>query len=122
MLEAVQAHCAAWPADALRVEHFESDLPQLDPAKEHAFEVELKDSGITITVPADKTVLASLRAANIDVSSDCEEGLCGTCEVRVLAGEVDHRDMVLTKAEREANNRMMTCCSRARGSKLVLEL
>ncbi len=122
MLEALERHCADWPGDALRIEHFESSLAQLDPSREHAFEVELKDSGITVSVPADRTVLASLRAANIDVPSDCEEGLCGSCEVRVLAGKIDHRDMVLTKAEREANDRMMTCCSRARGGKLVLEL
>ena len=64
----------------------------------------------------------ALRAANIDVQSDCEEGLCGSCEVRVLAGEVDHRDVVLTRAEREAHTRMMSCCSRARGERLVLEL
>ena len=48
-------------------------------------------------------MLAALRAANIDIQSDCEEGLCGSCEVRVLAGKVDHRDVVLTRAEREAH-------------------
>ena len=122
MLQALEAGCAHWPEDALRVEHFESTLGALDPSKEHAFEVELKDSGIVITVPADQTVLAALRAANIDVQSDCEEGLCGSCEVRVLAGEVDHRDVVLTRAERDANQKMMTCCSRACGQRIVLEL
>ncbi|VCU70538.1 Cytochrome P450 116 [Pigmentiphaga humi] len=122
MLHALEALGAGWPDDALRIEHFASDLPQLDPSREHAFEVELKDSGITVAVPADRTVLAALRAANIDVPSDCEEGLCGSCEVRVLAGKVDHRDKVLTRAEREANDRIMTCCSRACGGKLVLEL
>jgi ferredoxin len=73
-------------------------------------------------VPADQTVLSALRSANIDVQSDCEEGLCGSCEVRVLSGEVDHRDVVLTRAERATNTRMMACCSRACGKKLVLEL
>ena len=73
-------------------------------------------------MPPDCTLLAALRGANIDVQSDCEEGLCGSCEVKVLAGEVDHRDMVLTRAEREANGKMMSCCSRARSAKLVLEL
>ena len=69
------------------------------------------------------TLSAALRAANIDVQSDCEEGLCGSCEVRVLSGDVDHRDMVLTRAEREAGQRMMSCCSRAcGGQRLVLEL
>ncbi|AKJ68743.1 cytochrome [Pandoraea thiooxydans] len=122
MLEALSAGCAAWPADALRVEHFQSTLSKLDPTHEHAFDVTLKDSGISVHVPADQTLLSALRAANIDVQSDCEEGLCGSCEVRVLEGEVDHRDVVLTRAEREANGKMMACCSRACGKRLVLEL
>jgi cytochrome P450/ferredoxin-NADP reductase len=122
MLDALQEASAAWPDDSLKVEHFESKLGALDPANEHAFEVELKDSGLVVVVPADQTLLEALRKANVDVQSDCEEGLCGSCEVRVLAGEVDHRDVVLTKGERQSNTRMMTCCSRAAGSKLVLEL
>src|SRR5690606_8452956 len=122
MLDALKACTAAWPEDSLRMEHFQSSLGTLDPSQEHAFDVELKDSGITVTVPADQTLLAALRGANIDVQSDCEEGLCGSCEVRVLAGEVDHRDVVLTRSEKEANSKMMSCCSRARGKRLVLEL
>lgn len=122
MLEALETCCAAWPEGALRVEHFESTLATLDPSKEHAFEVELKDSGIVVTVPPDQTLLSALRAANVDVQSDCEEGLCGSCEVRVLAGKVDHRDVVLTRSERDANARMMACCSRACEGRLVLEL
>ncbi|GER09825.1 cytochrome P450/oxidoreductase [Variovorax boronicumulans] len=122
MLEALEDCCAAWPEGALRVEHFESTLATLDPSKEHAFEVELKDSGLVITVPPDQTLLTALRAANVDVQSDCEEGLCGSCEVRVLAGKVDHRDVVLTRSERDANTKMMACCSRACEGRLVLEL
>jgi cytochrome P450/ferredoxin-NADP reductase len=122
MLEALEQACAGWPEDALRIEHFHASTSALDPAKEHAFEVELKDSGLTLTVAPDQTLLTALRAANIDVQSDCCEGLCGSCEVRVLSGAVDHRDVVLTRAEREANNKMMACCSRAAGGKIVLEL
>ncbi len=122
MLEALEQHTAHWPADALRVEHFVSTVQKLDPANEHAFEVELRDSGIVVNVAADQTVLQALRAANIDIQSDCEEGLCGSCEVRVLDGAVDHRDVVLTRTEREANQKMMSCCSRAKGQRLVLEL
>jgi ferredoxin len=113
MLDALEGACAAWPEGALRVEHFESTLATLDPSKEQAFEVELKDSGLVLTVPPDQTLLSALRAANVDVQSDCEEGLCGSCEVRVLSGKVDHRDVVLTRMEREANTKMMACCSRA---------
>ncbi|MBV0882248.1 cytochrome P450/oxidoreductase [Noviherbaspirillum sp. L7-7A] len=122
MLEALQQACARWPEDALRIEHFHASTSALDPAKEHAFEVELKDSGLTLTVAPEQTLLTALRAANIDVQSDCCEGLCGSCEVRVLSGAVDHRDVVLTRAEREANNKMMACCSRAVGGRIVLEL
>ena len=122
MLAALEDCCAAWPENSLRIEHFVSTSGALDPSREHAFEVELKDSGLVIGVAADQTLLAALRAANIDVQSDCEEGLCGSCEVRVLAGRVDHRDVVLTRAEREANVKMMTCCSRACDQRLVLEL
>ena len=122
MLEALEQACAGWPNDALRIEHFHAMAGALDPADEHAFEVELKDSGITLTVAPDQTLLSALRSANIDVQSDCCEGLCGSCEVRVLSGTVDHRDLVLTRPEREANNKMMACCSRAAGSKIVLAL
>lgn len=123
MIDALQACCAHWPEDSLRVEHFSSTLGALDPDREQPFTVELKDSGLTLDVPATQTLLQALRCANIDVQSDCEEGLCGSCEVRVLAGDVDHRDVVLTRAERDANDRMMSCCSRAmRGGKIVLAL
>ncbi|CAB3627664.1 cytochrome P450/oxidoreductase [Achromobacter pestifer] len=122
LLDALQQACTHWPEDTLRVEHFHSTLGALDPEREHAFEAELKDSGLVVTVRADQTLLAALRAANIDVQSDCEEGLCGSCEVNVLDGAIDHRDVVLTRAEREANGKMMSCCSRACGSRIVLEL
>ncbi|CAB3693503.1 Cytochrome P450 116 [Achromobacter spanius] len=123
LLDGLATCCAAWPEDALRVEHFHSTLGTLDPSKEQPFEVMLKDSGIVINVPADQTLLTALRGANIDVQSDCEEGLCGSCEVRVLEGNIDHRDVVLTRAERDANNKMMACCSRScGGANVVLEL
>ncbi|WP_322048896.1 cytochrome P450/oxidoreductase [Paraburkholderia sp. J67] len=122
LLDALQGASEAWPEDALRVEHFAASVGKLDPANEHAFEIELKDSGLVLNVAPDQTVLEALRRANIDVQSDCEEGLCGSCEVRVLAGQIDHRDVVLTRAERETQLRMMTCCSRAKGARLVLEL
>ena len=122
MLEALEAGARAWPAGALHTEHFVSTLRQLDPAQEHAFEVELRDTGVVVQVAPTQTLLQALRAANVEVQSDCEEGLCGSCEVQVLAGSVDHRDVVLTPAERAANVRMMSCCSRACGQRLVLAL
>ena len=123
MLDDLGKCCAERPEDSLHIEHFSSKLGTLDPSKESAFEVELKDSGMVITVPADQTLLQALRGFNIDVQSDCGEGLCGSCEVHVLEGEIDHRDFVLTRAERSANDKILACCSRAcGGTKLVLEL
>lgn len=122
MLDELERLAAAWPEDALRVEHFSGGARRLDPAQEQPFEVELRSSGLRLQVPADKTLLEVLRASNVDVQSDCEEGLCGSCEVGVLDGEVDHRDSVLGRAEREAHQRMMACCSRARCPRLVLVL
>ncbi|WNV82940.1 cytochrome P450/oxidoreductase [Umezawaea sp. Da 62-37] len=111
---------AHWPARALRVEHFTAAPAELDPDREHGFRIELRHSGLTIPVAADERVLDALRAAGVEVPSDCEEGLCGSCEVPVVAGEIDHRDRVLSTAEREANRSMMSCCSRAAGANLAL--
>ena len=122
MIDGLEAACRHWPAEALRVEHFQSRVAALDPGREHGFEVELKLAGRRIQVASDQTLLAALRATRVDVQSDCSEGLCGSCELRVLEGQIDHRDQVLTRAERQGNDRMMACCSRAVGERLVLEL
>lgn len=125
MLEGLQAAVAAagLPETSLHVEHFSNERPKLDPSREVPFEVELRNTGLTLTVSNERSLLDTLRAKNIDVQSDCEEGLCGVCEVAVLEGEVDHRDSILSPAERRENKRMMACCSRARqGGKLVLDL
>ncbi len=122
MLDALEQLLGERAEGMLVTERFAADRGRLDPNVERAFEVELAHSGLTLRVPPDRTLLEVLRAANVDLASDCEEGLCGTCEVEVLAGEVDHRDAVLSRAERAAGRRMMACCSRARGERLVLAL
>ncbi|MDJ0441655.1 2Fe-2S iron-sulfur cluster-binding protein, partial [Rhodococcus qingshengii] len=86
------------------------------------FEVELAQTGTTVTVPPDKTILQAVTEAGAQVLSSCEVGTCGTCETAVLEGEVDHRDSLLTKEEQDANDTMMICVSRAACAKLVLDL
>ena len=123
LLDAVRERCAAWPPgrQTLRVERFTpADGATAD--GEEAFEVELASSGRVIGVPAGQSVLAALRGAGIEVLSSCEEGTCGTCETGVLDGVPDHRDVVLTPAEREAGDIMMVCVSRSKTPRLVLEL
>ncbi|MEZ5664833.1 MAG: cytochrome P450/oxidoreductase [Burkholderiaceae bacterium] len=112
----------SWPEGVLHFEHFHAEGSGLDPDKEHGFTAELRDSGIHVQVGPDQTLLQALQAAGMDVPCDCGEGLCGTCEVPVAEGDVDHRDMVLSKVERQANRRMMACCSRAKGTKIVLAM
>ncbi|MYT34414.1 2Fe-2S iron-sulfur cluster binding domain-containing protein [Streptomyces sp. SID8354] len=87
-----------------------------------AFEVELRRTGRTVTVPAGTSVLRAIREQALpDVPYSCEEGFCGTCRQRVVAGEVDHRDELLTDAEREDS--LLICVSRAKpGTGLVLDL
>ncbi|MEV0740624.1 PDR/VanB family oxidoreductase [Streptomyces sp. NPDC050549] len=89
-------------------------------SKGEAFELELRRSGRTLTVPADSTVLAAVRAELPDTLYSCEQGFCGTCQQRVLEGEVEHRDELLTDAERADS--MLICVSRARSVRLVLDL
>jgi ferredoxin-NADP reductase len=85
-----------------------------------AFEVELRRSGRTLAVPADSSVLAAVRRELPDTLYSCEQGFCGTCRQRVLEGEVDHRDELLTDAER--GDSMLICVSRARSERIVLDM
>ncbi|WP_423198546.1 Phthalate dioxygenase reductase [Cupriavidus sp. H19C3] len=122
LMRAVAA--AARPEVAARV-HFEWFAAPAHDAAEQAsqpFEVEVASTGAVLPVAAGESALAVLRAHGIDIPSSCEEGVCGTCEVRVLAGHVEHRDLLLSEAERQSNQCMMVCVSRARNERLVLDL
>ena len=90
-------------------------------ADEREFEVELALSGLTVPVRPDESVLEAVRAAGVDIPSSCEMGICGTCETKVLDGDVDHRDDLFTPAERATCGTMLVCVSRACGRRLVLE-
>jgi ferredoxin len=86
------------------------------------FEVELARSRLTLNVPEDRSILEVAEDAGVPVLSSCQEGICGTCETPVLDGVPDHRDSLLTEAERAANQTMMICVSRTCGKRLVLDL
>lgn len=86
------------------------------------FQVELRRTGITIDVDADRTILEAVREHLPEVISSCEEGFCGACETRVIEGIPDHRDQVLDPVERESNETMMICVGRSCSKRLVLDL
>lgn len=121
LLTPLAALMSATP-ERLRVEHFGSAEARRDAPADHGFDVELRDSGLLCHVAPGETLLQALRGVGVDIASDCEEGLCGSCEVPVLDGDIDHRDRVLTATERAGRSRMIACCSRARTGKLVLAL
>ena len=104
----------------LHLERFATAAPAVESSGE--FEVELARSEKVVPVRPDQTVLEAVRDAGIDHPSSCEMGICGSCEVKVLSGDVDHRDDLLTESERAQCNSMMICVSRARGDRLVLDL
>jgi cytochrome P450/ferredoxin-NADP reductase len=126
MTDALEALASGWPEGVLRLERFQSgDAAHMQThtqTQTKAFEAELQDSQVRVQVRADQSLLQALQAAGLDVPRDCGEGLCGACEVAVVAGTIDHRDKVLSKAERAAQQRMLACCSRAAGDRIVLAL
>ena len=123
LLKAVEERMPGWPEGSLHLERFAvPEAPARDVADEHAVEVVLAESGRTVMVGPETSILAALLADGVDVLNDCTEGICGSCETKVIEGEVDHRDYVLSEPEREANSCMMVCVSRACSKRLVLGL
>jgi cytochrome P450/ferredoxin-NADP reductase len=121
LLNAVEQACAGWPRGALHVERFVAK-PLTEPVLTEAFEVHLAQSGLTLTVPTDRSILSVLEEAGVGVLSSCGEGTCGTCETAVLEGVPDHRDSVLDAEQRDAGDCMMVCVSRSCTPRLVLGL
>ncbi|QUC58633.1 oxidoreductase [Streptomyces sp. A2-16] len=123
LLRAVQEQCAGWPPGTLGVERF-APVPTAaaGTAAATSFELELARSGLTLTVPPDRSVLETVEEAGVDVDFSCREGTCGTCETDVLEGRPDHRDSLLTEDERAAGDTMLICVSRSCGPRLVLDL
>lgn len=119
MLAAYEQATAGLPPERVHMEYFAAREAA---ATDGGFIVELARSGKTVQVRAGQTILDSLMGAGVEPPYSCQEGICGTCEVRVLAGIPDHRDLVLSSAEKAANDRIMVCCSGCKTPKLVLDL
>ena len=119
MLEAFEAACAGRPAEQVHVEYFSA--PEMKPL-EGGFIVVLAKSGREIEVAPGSTILETLRKAGLNVPASCEQGVCGTCETRILEGTPDHRDLLLTPAEKASGKTMMICCSGSLTDRIVLDL
>lgn len=122
MLRAFEEATTHLPRDQMHLEYFKA--PESPPAAADAaqsFEVELARTGRVLQVGPGRSILDEMLDVGIEVPYSCMEGICGSCEIKLLAGEADHRDMVLSDAQKKAGNSIMVCCSGARSHRLVLD-
>ncbi len=119
MIARFEALCAQFDIADAHVERFSGDAAA--PSGSH-YQVRLNRTGKTLAVAGDRTLLQTLLEAGVALDHSCQEGVCGSCEVRVLSGAIDHRDCVLSAAERASNKTMMACVSHCVGRELVLDL
>lgn len=110
-----------WPNDHVHLERFSGDFDSLDLSGD-SFEVVLRQSGQTITVGPEQTIIEAMEDAGIEPLTSCEQGVCGTCITTVIDGEPDHRDFFLNDMERQEGKQIMPCVSRCKGKRLVLDL
>ena len=117
LMEAVRAMTDHWSPTAVHFEAFSE--AETHKADDKPFKVKLARSGTVLDVPTTKTILEVLRDHGLDVPSSCETGTCGTCRTKMLAGEADHRDLVL--ADHERKDTIMICVSRARSGEITID-
>jgi tetrachlorobenzoquinone reductase len=119
LLVALQQLCSTH-GKSLHYERFQATQPAADASNE-PFEVTLLRAKKTVTVQPTDSMLDALLNAGVDLPWSCREGMCGTCIVDVVSGQIEHRDDFLSESERRENNKMMACVSRGRG-RLVVDL
>ncbi len=119
MLDAFRTATLHRDASTVHLEYFGAQKRELSSL---GYTLELARSKRTVFVPPGRTALDVLHSEGIDVAYGCKQGICGTCETRVLSGTPDHRDEVLSDEERVSNRTMMLCCSGCVGERLVLDL
>jgi vanillate O-demethylase ferredoxin subunit len=127
LMEAVREHGGHLGEQALHFEWFSAPAPAAPQDGDAApaaggFWVDLERSGTSLHVPEGRSVLEVLEANGHEIPFSCREGLCGTCETAVCAGEPDHRDYVYPPAQRATLRSMLVCVSRAKSPRLVLDL
>jgi ferredoxin-NADP reductase len=87
-----------------------------------SYELVLTESGHTLRLSPEANILEVVLALGLDVENDCRDGICGSCITPIRSGTADHRDLVLTKREKAAMDKMLICVSRPTCSRLELEL
>lgn len=122
LLDVLPGECEGLPSQRLRVERFTNDKLNSAPISSEPYDIVLNRRGETVHAEGRQSVAEALDHAGISLSTSCSRGVCGTCEVGVLSGQVDHRDTILEDDERTAGTCMFPCVSRAADKELVLDL
>lgn len=120
-MDLITRMAAAWPTESVHLERFVVAQPA-DASPGEVFTVRLARSRRSFQIPAESTIVETLRENGIDVATSCEQGVCGTCQTAVSEGVPDHRDCYLSAAEKASGRTIMTCVSRAKTQELVLDL
>lgn len=121
MLDAYERACAQLGQTNVHLERFAAGAPVAAATATEGYSVELRKSGKTVQVAPGVVLLDALIDAGVNPDYSCREGVCGACETKVIAGDVEHHDLILTERERAANKSMMICVSRCRSGSLVLD-
>jgi len=117
---------AHWPAGTVHMEHFKAPEtprtfpPGIEAEAPGSFAIKIASTGEMIDVPADRSIAEALEQAGVRIETSCVSGLCGTCKIRYLEGEVDHQDFIL--GDHEQGQWLTACVSRAKSKVLVLDL
>ncbi|MES2184813.1 MAG: PDR/VanB family oxidoreductase [Pseudomonadota bacterium] len=124
MLTAFELAAALHPPALVHREFFSAAAPtaQAQDSVDENFSVRLSRTGKIVPVKPGSTILEAVLDAGVDVPYSCMSGICGACVTTVLAGVPDHRDLVLTDAEKRAGTSVVICCSRAKTPELTLDL
>jgi ferredoxin-NADP reductase len=122
LLSAVEDACSALPRGTTHFERFTARDIGDAAIGAGPFEVVLDRSGISVQVAADESIVDAVNRVGVAVETSCREGICGSCETRVVAGSPVHRDSILSEEEQQAGDVMMICVGRASSQRLVLDL
>ena len=121
LIDAVRAAAAVAGVDSEHI-RFERFLAPPAPTANQGVTVTLKRSGKRIAVTPEQSILDAVEAAGVEAPAGCRGGTCGTCAVKVLAGEPEHRDAALSDVEHKQAGLMCICVSRAKSAELTLDL
>ena len=108
-----------WHESNIQYEYFKNKN-EIDTTSQ--FKIELARSALSLDVPPGKSILQILKENGVNLVSSCEQGACGTCKVRVIDGDIEHQDVFLNSFEKAEGNVMLTCVSRAKSKRLILDI